>query len=220
MKSIYWCLCVRKSIIVFWSAFIILFIYYMNFKERLKYFLFDVFDMISFLIFVWWIVLFVRFFVANPYTVVGASMSPTFEENDFIIVDKITPRFSQLDRWDIIVFVPPGKTIPYIKRIIWLPWEVIKIQRNTIHICSWDPSECMPLDEWYLTSDMRTDTRCGIDEFTIVDWFFVMGDNRWFSTDSRCCFGLDCYEWATYEVPFDHIIGKVYFRFFPEFTRF
>jgi signal peptidase I len=45
-------------------------------------------------------------------------MAPTFEENDFIIVDKITPRFSQLGRDDIIVFVPPGKTIPYIKRII------------------------------------------------------------------------------------------------------
>jgi signal peptidase I len=54
---------------------------------------FDLFDMLSFLIFVGGIVLFIRFFIANPYTVVGASMAPTFEENDFIIVDKITPRF-------------------------------------------------------------------------------------------------------------------------------
>ncbi|MEI7562871.1 MAG: S26 family signal peptidase [bacterium] len=42
--------------------------------------------------------MFIRFFVANPYTVVGASMSPTFVENDFIVVDKITPRFGQLTR--------------------------------------------------------------------------------------------------------------------------
>jgi signal peptidase I len=48
-------------------------------------------------------------------------MSPTFEENDFIVVDKITPRFGQLERGDIIVFVPPGKSVPYIKRIIGLP---------------------------------------------------------------------------------------------------
>ncbi|MEI8008469.1 MAG: S26 family signal peptidase [bacterium] len=48
-------------------------------------------------------------------------MAPTFAENDFIIVDKITPRFSQLERGNVIVFVPPGKTIPYIKRIIGLP---------------------------------------------------------------------------------------------------
>ncbi|HCY21572.1 TPA: signal peptidase I [Patescibacteria group bacterium] len=63
-------------------------------------------------------VLFVRFFIANPYTVVGASMAPTFQENDFIIVDKITPRFGELARGDIIVFVPPGKTVPYIKRVV------------------------------------------------------------------------------------------------------
>jgi signal peptidase I len=93
----------------------------MSFQTKLKYFFLDVFDMISFLIFVGGIVLFIRFFVANPYTVVGASMSPTFEENDFIIVDKITPRFSDLQRGDVIVFVPPGKTIPYIKRIVGLP---------------------------------------------------------------------------------------------------
>jgi signal peptidase I len=54
----------------------------------------------------------------NPYSVVGASMFPTFQESDFIVVDKITPRFGQLHRGDVIVFVPPGKTIPYIKRII------------------------------------------------------------------------------------------------------
>ncbi|HBB04861.1 TPA: signal peptidase I [Patescibacteria group bacterium] len=93
----------------------------MTFKMKLRYFLLDLFDMISFLVFVGGIVLFVRFFVANPYTVVGASMSPTFEENDFIIVDKITPRFNDLKRGDVIVFVPPGKTIPYIKRIVGIP---------------------------------------------------------------------------------------------------
>jgi hypothetical protein len=47
-----------------------------------------------------------------------------------------------------------------------------------------------------------------------------LGDNRWFSTDSRCCFWLDCYEWSVYTVPFDHIIGKVYVRFFPNFSTF
>ena len=87
-------------------------------KDKIQDIAFDVFDMISFLLFVGGIVLFVRFFIANPYTVVGESMSPTFEENDFIVVDKITPRFGELKRGDIIVFVPPGKTVPYIKRIV------------------------------------------------------------------------------------------------------
>lgn len=192
----------------------------MDFKTKCKYFLFDLFDMVSFLIFVWGIVLFIRFFVANPYTVVGASMAPTFEENDFIIVDKITPRFSDLQRGDIIVFVPPGKTIPYIKRIVWLPWETVNIKRNTVEVCPTnDKTQCTILDESYIAW-VKTDTRCGIDTFVVENWFFVMWDNRWFSTDSRCCFGLDCYEWSTYEVPFDHIIGKVYLRFFPHFQSF
>lgn len=87
-------------------------------KKKLTWIVADIFDMVSFLIFVGGIVLFIRFFVANPYTVVGASMVPTFEERDFIIVDKITPRFGERERGDIIVFVPPGKDVPYIKRII------------------------------------------------------------------------------------------------------
>lgn len=182
---------------------------------------FDLFDMISFLVFVGWIVLFIRFFIMNPYTVVGASMFPTFSESDFIVVDKITPRFSQLQRGDVIVFVPPGKTIPYIKRIIWLPGETVKLQNNKVMICSQDKN-CTTLDESkYLSGDVRTEARCGVSEFAIdTGWYFVMGDNRWFSTDSRCCFGLDCYQWSSYEVPFNNIVGKVYIRFYPDFASF
>lgn len=149
-------------------------------------------------------------------------MSPTFEENDFIIVDKITPRFSQLNRGDVIVFVPPGKTIPYIKRIIWLPGETVKITRNGVEICKTENAiqQCNTLEQPYLDASVKTEARCGIDTFVVGTWFFVMGDNRWFSTDSRCCFGLDCYAGSSYEVPYDHIIGKVYLRFFPNFQGF
>jgi signal peptidase I len=62
-------------------------------------------------------------------------MAPTFSENDFIVVDKITPRFGNLKRGDIIVFVPPGKTIPYIKRVIGLPGETVKLIDNAVLIC-------------------------------------------------------------------------------------
>lgn len=80
-------------------------------------------------------------------------MAPTFEENDFIIVDKITPRFSELKRGDVIVFVPPGKTIPYIKRIVGLPGETVKIRKNNVEICSIenDIEQCNTLQEDYLT---------------------------------------------------------------------
>ena len=55
-------------------------------------------------------------------------MFPTFEEKDFIIVDKITPRFGEMHRGDVIVFVAPGKTDPYIKRIVGLPGDIIKLK--------------------------------------------------------------------------------------------
>jgi hypothetical protein len=116
--------------------------------------------------------------------------------------------------------VPPGKTIPYIKRVIWFPWETVKINRNNIEICSNDTDQCTVLDQPYLSWSVTTEARCGIDTFVIESGLFVMGDNRWFSTDSRCCFWLGCYEWSSYEVPFDHIIGKVYLRFFPNFKSF
>lgn len=150
-------------------------------------------------------------------------MSPTFEENDFIIVDKITPNFGTRKRWDVIVFVPPGKSIPYIKRIIWLPWETVKIHNSEIKICSMvkEKEKCAELDESYLPSDTWTDTRCWTDEFKLDKWWlFVMWDNRSFSTDSRCCFGLGCYAGTSYEVPFNRIIWKVYIRFFPKFWIF
>ena len=113
--------------------------------------------------------LFIRFFVANPYTVVGASMAPNFQENDFIIVDKITPRFGQLQRGDVIVFVPPGKSIPYIKRIVGLPGETVKIKNNGVQICTTNSKieQCTTLSEPYLNSSIHTEARCGVDSFSI-----------------------------------------------------
>lgn len=180
----------------------------------------DIFDIVAFFVFVAWIVLTIRFFVANPYTVVGASMSPTFEENDFIIVDKISPRMQGWQRGDVIVFVPPGKTIPYIKRVIGLPGETVKLQNGAVYVCA-DDLNCQKLDESYLPEWLETKAKCGISEFVVgTGWLFVLWDNRWFSTDSSCCFGLWCYKGATYIVPYDHIIGKVYVRLLPHFSVF
>ena len=61
-------------------------------RNKIRDILLEIFDMLSFFVLVLGIVLFVRFFVANPYTVVGSSMAPTFAENDFIIVDKISQK--------------------------------------------------------------------------------------------------------------------------------
>lgn len=185
--------------------------------NKVRNILLELFDMLAFFVLVLWIVLFVRFFVANPYTVVWSSMAPTFAENDFIIVDKISQKIWRLKRGDVIVFVPQWKTIPYIKRIIWLPWETVKIKDWWIFICDENWENCNQLNEPYLPEWLQTKTKCWITEFKIEKWFFVMWDNRWFSTDSLCCFGLWCYDWATYEVTSPDMIWKVMFRVFPQF---
>ena len=88
-------------------------------KKQAKFWA-EVFDLLVFLILVFWIVLFIRLFIATPYTVIWSSMVPNFYQKDWIIVEKITQRFSTFQRWDVIVFVASWKTSPYIKRIIWL----------------------------------------------------------------------------------------------------
>lgn len=186
-------------------------------KGNLRIIASDVFDMISFLVFVAWIVFFFRFFVASPYNVVWASMAETFQEWDFIVVDKVSPKFKTRERWDIIVFVPPGKDVAYIKRIIWLPWETIKIKDWHVEVCNTKNNTCETLDEsGYIPAATQTEAKCWLTEFEVTgSWLFVMGDNRWFTTDSLCCFGIQCFKWANYLVPEENIIWKVYMRLVP-----
>ena len=187
----------------------------------LKLFFFEAFDLIAYIIFVAGAVFFIRFYIINPFNVVGSSMYPTIHEKDFILVDKLTHRFQEYQRGDIIVFVPPGKDTPYVKRIIWLPGETIIIKDNIVKACQTkDITKCKILDQSFLPKDTITDASCGKDTFPVTSWFFVMGDNRGASTDSRCCFGLYCYPQSNYLAPEDHIIGKVLVRAIPSPTKF
>lgn len=192
-------------------------------KRTFKDFLLDLFDIIAFFVFIWWIVLFIRFFLFNPYTVVWQSMEPTFDERDFIIVDKVTPKFSHYKRWDIVVFVPPDKDVPYIKRIIWVPGETVKLKDWSVFVCTksaeWE--KCEQLDESYIWQWTLTKATCNVSEFNVTTWsYFVLWDNRNHSTDSRCCFWLGCYSGSNYFVPEDYIIWRVYIRIFPNFSKF
>jgi signal peptidase I len=138
----------------------------------------------------------------------------------------IISQLPTITRGDIIVFVPPGKDIHYIKRVIGLPGETVHILENGVQICqTTDPKNCFILDEPYLPKEYRTLPACGISDFIVSDGFFVMGDNREHSTDSRCCFTIWCYsdsestggiKW--YIAPYRYIIWKVWVRIVPTFT--
>ena len=197
-----------------------------NWQRRITKIVLDWFDLVVFLVFVLGVILFIRFFIWTPYTVVGYSMNPTFDQGDRIFVEKITQRFWTLERGDVIVFVPPGKNIPFIKRIIGLPGETVKFVDNQTYICNSDTREstikskngnsCFKLDESYLGTGAETIPQQWWDEFEVKGGYFAMGDNRWHTTDSLHCFSHQCYKGANYVVPSNYMIGRVMFRVFPK----
>ena len=139
----------------------------------------------------------IRFFIAEPFIVNGASMDPTFSTGQFLIVDRITYRFGNPSRGDVIVFkYPNDPKIYYIKRIVGLPGETLTMTDGSIVVTKpEDPifTEQYPkgltLDESYIAQVHRSH-----DTMTTTlgeNNFFVMGDNRLQSSDSRAWGTLD-----------------------------
>lgn len=168
-------------------------------KPLLKGFLKDVIDIALLVIFV---LLPIRLFIAQPFVVVGTSMFPTFYNGDYLIIDEISYRFEKPQRGDVIVFRPPlAPKDHYIKRVIGLPNETVKVDGNTITIINKDNPNGFVLNEKYVSSERNgaVTTILGPDEY------FVMGDNREASSDSRI--------WGALKA--DKITGRVLTRLFP-----
>ena len=86
--------------------------------KRLRSFAREAYDLISFFVFILGIMLFVRFFLINPFTVIGASMKETIHDGDLLIITKQNNFTNNYHRGDIVVFVPEGKSDAFVKRII------------------------------------------------------------------------------------------------------
>jgi len=142
-----------------------------------------------------------RLFVFQPFLVRGASMEPSFHNWDYLVVDEISYRFRSPERGDVIVFkFPNDPSQRYIKRIIGLPGETVQVQDGQVAVFRGE--ERVPLDE---TSYTSSDTPGSIQITLPENEYFVMGDNRHYSSDSR--------SWGT--LPEDLIIGRVFVRVFP-----
>ncbi len=127
------------------------------------------------------IVLPLRIYIAQPFIVSGESMYPTFESGQYLIIDQLTYRFNEPVRGDVVVFrYPQDPSKFFIKRIIALPNETIKIDGKNVIIKMTDGTE-ITLDEPYIELEREGQMEMTIDE----DEFFVMGDNRLASLDSR-----------------------------------
>ncbi len=158
------------------------------------------------------IVIPVRYYLIQPFYVKGASMEPNFQDHEYLIVDEITYRFREPRRGEVVIFKSPQNSRQYfIKRIIALPNERIKINEKKIFIFNQEYPQGVLLDESdYLPPLREIQGTLGQVDMTLKDnEFFVLGDNRNSSLDSRT-FGL---------IARDKLLGKAWLRGWP-FDRF
>ena len=134
--------------------------------------------------------------------VVSSSMEDTIMTDSRVMGLRITYLLSEPKRFDIILFDPPNgdDSIPYVKRIIGLPYEKVEIINGKVYI---DDSE-VPLEDSFIKGVARGDYG---PFYVPEDSYFVMGDNRNGSNDSR--------HWVNKYVPRSSILGRIYFEYYP-----
>lgn len=148
------------------------------------------------------IVLPIRIFIAQPFIVSGSSMFPTFLDKDYLIVDEISYTLGEPKRNDVVIFRYPNDTKKFfVKRIIGLPNETVEIKGSVVTIKNTEYPDGFILDEPYVknTSENTTHFELANDEY------FVMGDNRNASYDSRA--------WGA--VPKKLLVGRALVRLWP-----
>ncbi len=155
------------------------------------------FELLKTLVLVIVLVLTIRAFVVEAYVINGRSMEPTFHDSERLLISKFAPRFESLNRGDIVIFdhpEEPGKRL--IKRVLGFPGENVEIRSGVLFI------DGQRIDEPYLEGDAGSNF--GPEEVP-AGKFFVLGDNRGISNDSRRI-GF---------IPQDRVIGKALLLFYP-----
>jgi signal peptidase I len=149
------------------------------------------------------IVIPIRYFLFQPFIVNGASMEPSFEQGEYLLIDEISYRIRDPKRGEVVVFkYPKDPSFFYIKRIIGLPGETIEISNNQIKIYNYENPNGKILNEPYIKGNTEDALKIVLDK----NEYFLLGDNREHSSDSRF-FG---------PVPRENIVGRtwigIYFR--------
>ncbi len=162
------------------------------------------------------IYLLIHNFVAQPFEVEQTSMEPTIVSGQYVLIDKISPHFSDYQRGDIVVFNPPAGYseggVPFIKRVIGLPGDTVSLENGRVYVTP-PGGSAVRLDEPYVAADINGSAQPtqpknpdGTSSWVVpAGDYFVMGDHRSVSQDSRV-FG---------PINRDLIIGRALLRYFP-----
>ena len=150
------------------------------------------------------IVLPIRTWIAQPFIVSGASMEPNFHDGEYLIIDELSYQFREPVRGDVIVFrFPLNPREFFIKRIIGLPGETVEIKNSKVTIRLPGEKEILTLTETYIPKSFETGPDLALK--LKAGEYFVMGDNRQHSSDSRM--------WKA--LPQEKIMGRALIRLWP-----
>lgn len=151
------------------------------FARRLGAFFLDILQVLVFAVSIF---LFVYLLLVQPHKIKGNSMDPNFHNGQFLLTDKVTYRFGEPQRGDVVVFkAPPDDAQEFIKRIIGLPGDTVKVEGGRVYL-----NDAL-LDELYLEDSVLTRPGNFSQEGQTItvpeSKYYVMGDNRNHSFDSR-----------------------------------
>ena len=163
-----------------------------------------IFDFLQSIVVVMAIMVMVYLFVMSPQEIKGASMEPSFIDGEYILTNKILYKIKDPKRGDVVIFKSPGNPdIDYIKRIIGLPGDTVMLRNDTMYVNGTE------VEEPYLSPGITIFGGSYLDENQEIvvpeGEYFVMGDNRPHSADSR--------EFGT--IPKEDFIGKAILRYWP-----
>ena len=147
----------------------------------------------------------VQTFVAQPYQIIGVSMESTLENGQYVLVDKISPHFSDYKRGDVIVLQPPagydennGSNVPFIKRVVGVGGDTVEVKDGAVWVNG------AKLDEPYVYEGQETNPLTSQSVWQVpAGYLFVLGDHREESEDSRL-FG---------PIPESTVIGRAWLRY-------